>query len=262
MHNAAFEVLGLDFVYVAHDVLPEHLADAIAGVRALGYRGLSITIPHKMAALGLVDEVDRVAAGIGCINTIINENGRLLGYNSDGLGALGALRRADADPTGKNVVFIGSGGAARAIAMTLALEAPPKQLTLLGIVPDELQQLATDLRVRTSVVASPLPLDESHLAAALANADLLVQTTPVGMAPQIELSPVPAELLRKDLVVFDAVYTPRRTKLLQAAHSRGARVVEGLEMFLGQALVQFQLFTGHEPPVATMRSIVEAHLGT
>jgi shikimate dehydrogenase len=262
MHNAAFEAIGIDFVYVAHDVPPEQLGTAIAGARALGYRGLSITIPHKVAAMSLVDQVDRVALGIGCINTIVNERGRLHGFNTDGLGALGALRRANADPTGKVVVIVGSGGAARAIAMTVALETPPKQLTILGIVPKELDQLANDIRSRSDVDVCVRPLDAENVGSALEPANLLLQTTPVGMEPHPEASPVPASLLHRDLVVFDAIYTPRRTKLLSDAQAAGARTIEGLEMFLGQALAQFELFTGRDPPATVMRSVVEARLGT
>lgn len=261
MHNAAFHALGLDYVYLAHDVLPDQLISAMNGVRAMNYRGLSITIPHKVAALPLMDEVDRVAAGIGCINTVVNDAGRLVGHNSDGLGALGALRRADADPTGKNVVMLGSGGAARAIAMTLALEAPPHRLSLYGVVPNELAQLAADVRAQSGIEVVTHALDSASLAEPLASADLLLQTTPVGMAPHTDRSLVPLELLRPNLVVFDAVYTPRRTKLLNDAAACGARVIEGLDMFLGQALVQFELFTGQKPPEDTMRSVVERCLG-
>jgi shikimate dehydrogenase len=118
IHNAAFGALGLNLVYVAHDVAPENLAAAMAGIRALGYRGLSITIPHKVSALNLVDEVDDTAQRIGCINTVVNEVGVLKGYNTDGLGALGALRAADLNLEQASVVVLGSGGAARAIAVT------------------------------------------------------------------------------------------------------------------------------------------------
>jgi shikimate dehydrogenase len=260
MHNAAFEALQLDYVYVAHDVAPNQLQAAIAGARALGYCGLSVTIPHKVAALALVDEVDPVAAAIGCINTVLNRDGRLCGFNSDGHGALSALRRAGADPFGKHVVVVGSGGAARAIAMTLAFETPPKRLTLFGIAVEEMERLAADLRATGNVTVDTAPLDEEHLRATLPSADLLLQTTPVGMSPQNGQSPVPASLLHDGLVVFDAVYTPRRTQLLKDALGAGARIVEGLEMFLGQAVMQFELFTGHTAPLSVMRSAVEARL--
>ena len=125
LHNTAFEALNLPLVYVAHDVEPARLAEAFAGARAMDYRGLSITMPHKVAALALVDEVDDMAQAIGCINTVVSDNGRLRGSNVDGLGALSALRQAGADPAGRRVLVLGSGGAARALAITIGMVAKP-----------------------------------------------------------------------------------------------------------------------------------------
>jgi shikimate dehydrogenase len=261
IHNAGFQGLGLDFVYVAHDVGPERLPEAMAGIRALGYRGLSVTIPHKVAALALVDDLDPVARAIGCLNTVVNEGGRLKGYNSDGLGALGALRGANADPVGAEVVVVGSGGAARAISMTLAMQAPPRRLVILGVDAPEYRRLEADLRALGTTDVQSLPLDGASLCECLPRAKFLLQTTPIGMSPDVERTPVPAEFLHGDLVVFDAVYTPRKTRLLRDAEGVGATTVSGLEMFLGQALVQFRLFTGHEPPESVMRAVVEEHLG-
>jgi shikimate dehydrogenase len=260
IHNAAFQALGLDHVYVAHDVRPEDLPEAIRGARALGYRGLSITIPHKVAALGWMDEVDETARGIGCINTVVIEGGRLLGHNSDGLGALGALRSAGADPSGRQVLLLGSGGAARAIAMTLARHAPPDRLVILGVLPDELGALVRDLETRAHYRAEGRALDQAALNAELARADVLLHTTPVGMHPNREQSLVPADLLHGGLVVFDAVYNPRETRLLGEARAAGARVIEGVEMFLGQAVVQFELWTGHPAPTEVMRRVLEERL--
>ncbi len=260
LHNAAFAARGLDLAYVAHDVPPERLPAAIEGARALGYRGLSITIPHKVAAMACVDEVDATARGIGCINTVVNDGGRLRGYNTDGRGALGALRAAGADPTGRRVVVLGSGGAARAITVTLALEAPPAELRVLGVVPDELARLVADLERCGCASATAHALDEASLATALEDAELLLNCTPVGMSPAKEATPVPPRLLRPGLTVFDAVYNPRRTRLLTDAAAAGAAVVEGLEMFLGQAVLQFELFTAEPAPVEVMRRVVEAHL--
>jgi shikimate dehydrogenase len=260
IHNAAFEALELDFVYVAHDVAPDGLATAVAGIRALGYRGLSITIPHKSAALELVDEADPTAKGIGCINTVVNDDGVLKGFNSDGRGALKALTGAHAHPEGKQVVVLGSGGAARAIAMTLAVEAPPAELVVLGIVPGELDQLVADLNDRGRTRARGEVSSDDSIRSALATADILVQTTPIGMHPKTDASLVPPDALRPEITVFDAVYNPRRTKLLQNAAFVGCRVVEGVEMFLGQAVVQFELWTGQRAPVEVMRRIVEERL--
>ncbi|HID22781.1 MAG TPA: shikimate dehydrogenase [Planctomycetaceae bacterium] len=260
LHNAAFEALELPYVYVAHDVEPGQVQAALEGVRALGYRGLSVTIPHKVEAMHAVDEIDETALGIGCINTIVNESGRLFGTNSDGLGALGALRDAGADPEGRCVVILGSGGAARAIAITLAREAPPKHITILGIEMEQLERLVADVRQRGRSEDSGEELTDESLRRALDRAELLLHCSPVGMHPKEGRSLVPPELLRSELVVFDAVYNPRRTRLLQDAAAAGCRTVEGIEMFLGQAYVQFELWTGLKAPRDVMRRVVEARL--
>jgi shikimate dehydrogenase len=249
IHNAAFAALDLPFVYVAHDVAPGCVARALEGIRVMGYRGLSITIPHKVEAMHAVDEVDETARSIGCINTVVNERGRLLGYNSDGLGALGALRDAGANPEGTYTVLLGSGGAARAIALTLACQAPPKQLIILGIDRMELEALVSDVRAQATTIVAGEMLTEQAL-----------EQAPVGMHPDTERTLVPRSLLHDELVVFDAVYNPRKTRLLQDAEQSGCDVVPGLEMFLGQAYVQFQFWTGKPAPRDVMRQVVEANL--
>lgn len=260
LHNAAFAALGLPWVYVAHDVAPGQLAQAFGGVRAMGYRGLSVTIPHKVEALRCVDEVDETARAIGCINTVVNDGGRLLGSNSDGLGALGALREAGADPQGKRVLVLGSGGAARAITITIAREAPPEQMVILGIEMDELDCLLADVQSRGKAAVRGGRLTERSLGQEMPQADILLHCTPVGMHPNEQRSLVARPLFRPELVVFDVVYNPRRTKLLRDAEAAGCRTIEGLEMFLGQAYVQLELWTGQQAPREVMRRVVEAKL--
>jgi|WetSurMetagenome_2_1015567.scaffolds.fasta_scaffold105912_3 shikimate dehydrogenase len=260
IHNAAFEDLGLPLVYVAHEVAPEDLGAAIAGARALGYLGLSITMPHKVAALALVDEVDAMARAIGCINTVVNRDGRLFGSNSDGQGALDALGRAGIATAGRRVLVLGSGGVARAVAMTVAMRGKPATLQILGVIDDELRGLGRDIAGKTGASVSAHLLDDAVLAAAVARADVLLHCTPVGMTPDTSRSLVPCELLRPELAVFDAVYNPRRTLLVHQAAGRGCRVVEGMEMFLGQAMVQFELWTGKSAPAEAMRRVIEARL--
>lgn len=260
IHNAAFETCGLPFVYVAHDVLPGNVAAAIEGMRALGYRGLSITIPHKVEAMRCVDEVDPTAEAIGCINTVVNDEGRLRGTNSDGQGALNALREAGADPAGKRVLLLGSGGAARAIAVTMAREAPPAELAILGIEMGELEQLVQDAGERGRCPVRGERLDDDSLRRTMAKADIVLHCTPIGMHPREENSLVPPDLFRSEMTVFDAVYNPRRTRLLNEAASAGCRIVEGLDMFVGQAIVQFELWTGHPAPQDVMRRVVEDNL--
>lgn len=260
MHNAAFTALQLPYVYVAHDVAPGDLSPAMEGVRVMGYRGLSITIPHKVAALECVDEVDETARGIGCINTVVNDDGRLHGFNSDGLGALGALRDAGADPEGSRTLMLGSGGAARAIAVSLSREAPPERISLLGIDDEELGMLARDVQQEGQSHVTSAALTRETLRAELETADILLHCSPIGMHPREDQSLVPAEWLREELAVFDAVYNPRRTKLIADAERAGCKTILGLEMFLGQAFVQFELWTNEKAPRDVMREIVEKNL--
>ena len=260
LHNTAFEALNLPLVYVAHDVEPARLAEAFAGARAMDYRGLSITMPHKVAALALVDDVDEMAQAIGCINTVVSENGRWRGSNVDGLGALGALRQAGADPTGRRVLVLGSGGAARALAITIGMAAKPAELLILGAIEDELARLARDVAERTGCAVESELLTDATLAAGLGKTEILLHCTPVGMKPDSERSLVPLDRLRSDMVVFDAVYNPRRTRLLRDAAAAGCRVIEGTEMFLGQAALQFERWTGQPAPKEIMRQVLEARL--
>jgi shikimate dehydrogenase len=260
IHNAAFQALGLPFVYVAHDVQPGCVARALDGVRVMGYRGLSITIPHKVEAMAGVDEVDATARIIGCINTVVGEAGRLIGYNTDGLGALRALQEAGADPRGSHTVVLGSGGAARAIAVTISREAVPAHLTILGIDAAELERLAADVRGAGQAPVTHQALDDNSLQTALAQADLVLHCSPIGMHPHEGRSLVPPALLRPAMAVFDAVYNPRRTQLIQDAQRAGCKTILGLEMFLGQAFVQFELWTGKPAPRDVMRQVVEARL--
>jgi len=260
IHNAGFESLGLPLVYVAHDVAPDELAAAIAGARALGYRGLSITMPHKVPALDLVDDVDAMARAIGCINTIVNRDGRLIGFNTDGQGALDALGRAGIATQGRRVVVLGSGGAARAVAMAVAVRGQVAELEILGVLSHEVSCLGRDVAETSGVVVKAGMLDDGALAAAVARADVLLHCTPIGMTPDTGRSLVPSQLLRPELAVFDAVYNPRRTLLLGQAAERGCRVVEGMEMFLGQAMLQFELWTGLTAPAEIMRKVIEARL--
>lgn len=254
IHNAAFAHLGLDWVYAAFRV--EDIEGAIAGIRALGIRGVSVTIPHKVASLRLLDSVDETAHKIGAINTIVNAGGRLHGVNTDGAGALKALTDAGSDPAGAGVLILGSGGAARAIAFTLADRAQPERLAIAGILPDEVSALCADIGQRTRIRPQPVAMDADSLAPELARADILINCTPLGMHPHTDSSPVPAGLLCGRHVVFDIVYNPLTTRLLADAASRGCGTLRGIEMFLNQAALQFELWTGREAPAGVMREVL------
>lgn len=257
IHNAAFQKLGLNFVYLAWRV--ESIGDALKGLRALGnFRGASVTIPHKVAAMPFLDEVEATASHIGAINTIVAEEGKLIGSNTDATGALRALREGDASLKGEAVVILGSGGAARAIAFALTADGGIRRLHVLGIEEQERGNLAEDLRTKTGAAVSDAFLDEASLKTALADARVLIHCTPVGMSPKIGKSCVPASLLHPGLTVMDIVYNPRNTQLLADARAAGCRTIVGLEMFLYQAVAQFERWTGHPAPVDSMRAVLES----
>jgi shikimate dehydrogenase len=257
IHNAGFEKLRLNFVYLAWRV--EAIGDAVKGLRALGnFRGASVTIPHKVSVLPYLDEVEATAGHIGAINTIVAEKGRLLGSNTDAIGALRALKEGGAPLNGEPVTILGSGGAARAIAFALVAEAGIRRLHLLGIDDAERRGLASDLMERTAVQVTEAFLDEHALKAALAEARVLIHCTPIGMSPKAGITCVPPRVLHRDLTVMDIVYNPRETKLLADAKAAGCRTIPGLEMFLHQAAAQFELWTGQAAPTQVMRAVLES----
>jgi shikimate dehydrogenase len=259
IHNAAFEALGLDFIYVACQV--EDVRGALAGMRALhNFRGMSVTIPHKTEAMKYVDEVNETDRSIGSINTIIKEDGKLVGLGTDGPGALKALVDAGVNLEGKKVLMLGSGGAARAIAFTLARQKGLAEIRLLDVNGAMLAELVSDLREGTPAPVESGLLTEDSLADAMKEADLLIHCTPVGMHPKEGASLVPAHLFRAGQVVFDIVYTPLETRLLADARARGLKTISGVEMFINQAVLQFEKFTGVGAPVEVMRRVVMEHL--
>lgn len=272
IHNAAFRALDLDFVYVAYHVPRGRAVEALRAVRALGIRGLSVTIPHKLDVIAGLDEIDDVARGVGSVNTVIHDDGhddrhdgdtrtegRLSGISTDGPGALRALAAAGVDPAGRAVLLLGSGGAARAVAFSLAMLAPQPRLEILGVDARERQTLANDLAAAGCQVPHA-DLGAAALEAAMARAEIVVHATPVGMHPRVDQSVVPAGLIRDDQVVFDVVYTPHRTKLLADAEAAGAQTVPGLGMFVHQAAIQFERWTGRDAPVDVMEAAVREAL--
>ncbi len=256
IHNAAFQKLGLNFVYLAFRV--EAIGDAIKGLRALeNFRGASVTIPHKVAAVPFLDTVEPTARHIGAINTIVASGGVLTGYNTDATGALRALREGGMALNGRQVVMLGSGGAARAIAFALGAETGIDRLTILGIDEQERTVLVRDLRSKTGMAVQESLLDESMLQKVLPDTHVLIHCTPMGMSPKVHQTSVPATLLHPGLTVMDIVYNPRDTQLLKDAKAAGCHVIPGLEMFLHQAAAQFELWTNQAAPADVMRTVLE-----
>jgi shikimate dehydrogenase len=258
IHNAAFEAVGLNFAYLAFAVKPGDLAGALAGVRSLGMRGLSVTIPHKVDIIALLDEVEELAAKTGSVNTVVNDGGRLRGYSTDGPGALAALEAAGVDPCGRDVLLLGSGGAARAIGFALVWQRPPARIRIYGIIPEEVARLKGDLLQASSIEIEGGPME--LLAGSLEAADIIIHATPMGMSPHTSHALIEREMMRPGQCVFDVVYNPLETELLRRARQAGATVVPGVGMFVHQAALQFRLWTGAEPPVQVMERVVRKSL--
>jgi shikimate dehydrogenase len=241
IHNVAYQALGINYAYVSFRV--KDIKQAIEGIRGLGIRGASVTIPHKTTVLKYLDRLDPLAEKIGAVNTIVNDDGVLTGYNTDGDGALQALEEVTT-LSGKKAVLIGSGGAASAIAV--GLKAKGVKLVVLNRTEAKANKLAK--KVNASGFGSLNRLSE------IASADILINATSVGMPPKTDQSIIFKGLLHNRLTVFDIVYNPKETRLLIEARERGCNIVYGYKMFLYQAARQFELFTGLKAPLPAMES--------
>jgi shikimate dehydrogenase len=261
MHNAAFKKLGLDFEYVPFEVNPDDLPEALKGMRALHIAGFNVTIPHKETIVTLLDEVTKLARIIGAVNTVVNQEGKLIGYNTDGAGFIDSLKEdAQTDPQGKNVVLLGAGGAARAVAVILA-EAKAKSLILTDIQNEKAKCLAEYVGSYFDIACNFVEPDSQELQTAIDKADILVNSTPIGMHPKTGQSPLSQTIkLHAGLLVYDLVYNPSKTKLLKTAKAAGCRTCSGLGMLVRQGALAFTLWTGKEAPVEVMRQAGETAL--
>lgn len=241
MHNRAFGALGHDGAYLAFRVTD--IVSAVTGIRALGIRGISITIPHKISVMPHLDHCDDLALEIGAVNTIVNDNGHLKGYNTDCLGAVRALGTAT-QIKGRRVVVVGAGGAARAVAF--GIREAGGVLTIANRTRNTGESLAAELD------AQFVPLAETGGGAW----DILINTTSVGMSPNDGEMPVLERALNGDMVVMDAVYNPLKTRLLKHAEEMGCVTVGGVGMFVHQGAIQFELWTGSAAPLDAMEDAV------
>lgn len=251
LHNAAFEALKLDCVFLALHVKAGKVESAIQGMRGLGIHGLNVTMPHKNAVVPFLDEVDATAKFLGSVNTIRNDNDKLTGFSTDGVGALSALKKNGVKLNGEKVLLLGGGGAAKAIAYTLAKEV--KALKILNRSPETTNALTETISREFNKQVSDGLLEPSSIQENLQNADVLINATSVGMHPNIEHSLVEPQLLRRDLTVMDIVYNPVKTKLVRDAERVGAKVVSGVEMLIYQGAASFEIWTGKTAPIEVMR---------
>jgi shikimate dehydrogenase len=263
MHNAAFRQMGVDYLYVPFKVKQEELAKAIDGVRALNIRGLNVTIPHKVTVIQFLDKLDHLAEKIGAVNTIVNDDGVLTGYNTDGAGFLQALLEKGIEPRGKNIVILGAGGASRAISFSLADRGAHLVILNRALELDWAEELASRISQIFAKEVEALELNRENLARVLDRANIVVNATSVGMTPNIDETPVTSDLLKPGLIVFDIVYNPIKTRLLREAEAAGAKTISGLDMLVWQGALAFEKWTGLKAPVELMREeaikVLEKH---
>ena len=241
MHNSALAQAGLDGCYLAFRV--KDIAAAVSGIRGLGIRGASITIPHKISVMKYLDQVDSLAADIGAVNTVVNRRGILHGFNSDSAGAIKALtEKTDID--GKDVAVVGAGGAARAVGFGIMQEGG--RLTVINRTREKGERLASDLDCEFKPLSEikQLPFH------------IIVNATSAGMTPHYDSVPVNTDLLENGTVVMDMVYNPLKTRFLAEAEKIGCTTVDGVAMFVNQGAIQFELWTGEKAPVDVMRKVV------
>ncbi len=258
MIEAAFAAAGLPWRYLTLEVAPAALGDAVRGLRAMGFRGANCTLPHKVAVMQHLDEIAPEARAIGAVNCIVHEDGRLIGHNTDGRGFMESLRTV-ADPAGKEIVVLGAGGAARAIATELGL-AGARAITLVNRNEERGAALAARLAgaVRSRITCVAWRGDFAVPAAA----ELLVNATSIGLAPDSEARvPLDAASLRPGLVVADVIPNPPRTRLVREAQDRGCTVLDGLGMLVNQGVIGFRRWTGAEPDARVMRAALEEIFG-
>ena len=249
MHNTAFNHLGLDMCYVPFRVSPEDLPDAVKSIRCLNLPGVNITVPHKENVIPLLDKVNEEASFIGAVNTIVNSEGTLTGYNTDGRGFISSLSEEGIEIDKKDIVIIGTGGASRAVSYYLSEKA--SSLSLYDIDKPKAEKLVNDLKkIRNNIVLLDNIKD-------IGKPGIIINATPLGMKPDDPL-PLDPGFISPDMAVCDLVY--KNTNLLQEASKKGAETINGSGMLLWQGVLAFELWTGVKPPVDLMRKVLLANI--
>lgn len=257
IHNDAFEKLGIEAVYHHLHVVPDDLEAAVKGMKAIGFAGFNVTVPHKEAIIPFLDEVDEAALAIGAVNTVVRENGRFKGYNTDGMGFYRFLSEwITGELSNKKTLIIGAGGAARGIYFTLVKQGM-KKADIANRTAGRARGLIDDCPYSKESLALSIPEAEERLA----DYDLIIQTTSSGMSPNISEKPINLSIIKERAYAADIIYNPLETAFLKDAASLGARIENGLGMFVNQAALAFELWTGQAPDTARMQQIVLNKLG-
>lgn len=258
MHNEAFKQLGLDYVYLCFDTDVDHLEPTVNGLKLLNVKGFNCTMPVKNRMFELVDETNQAAKIIGAVNTVLNDNGKLIGYNTDGIGYMRAVKDAGHDIIGKKMTLLGAGGAATAVCAQAAIDGV-ESINVFSL-KDQFYSRAEDLvnkiNKSTNCKATLYDLaDKKALYDSISDSDILTNGTPVGMAPNTDACIIEDEdVFRKDLIVSDVIYNPKETKLLRIAKEHGCHTFNGLYMLLYQGAEAFKIWTGKEMPVELIKA--------
>lgn len=257
MHNEGFQLLGLDYAYLCFDIKEAQMEDAVKALKLLNVRGFNCTMPVKIKMCQLADDLSPAARLIGAVNTVVNENGVLTGHNTDGTGFTEAVRSYGYDIRGKKMTLLGAGGAATAIAVQAALDGVG-EIAVFNRKSrswERGQQLVDNINAKTNCKAALYDLeDNSALRSQLSDSYLLANGTPIGMAPNTDASPISdVSILHEGLIVYDAIYNPRETRLMAQAKERGCLVHNGLHMLLYQGAAAFRLWTGQDMPLDAIK---------
>jgi shikimate dehydrogenase len=259
MHNKALSLLELDYLYVVFHVLPQDLEKAVLALPALKIKGINVTIPYKQDVLQYLDEVSPCAKRIGAVNTILVKNGRLYGFNTDGEGFINSLTEAGFNPAGKKIILLGAGGACRAVALSLAWSGA-KKLIIAARKVTKAEDLARETKLEQEIEVECLPL-VALPEKKVADADLIVNTTPLGMTPYEDQMPYDSfYTLHSGQYICDLIYNPLETQFLKSAKLKGCKTINGVGMLVHQGAKSFSLWTGKTAPVEEMRQIVMEHV--
>jgi len=259
MHNAVIRELKLNYIYLAFKISPNNLNLAVKGFRAFNIKGINVTLPFKQKIMNYLDDIDPIAQKIGAVNAIKNDNGNLSGRNTDAEAAKNALINAGYTTSGKNLLILGAGGAARALTYILAEDI--NKIIIANRTEKRAIKLAKELKKNFSIKVEGKRNSISVLKEESKKADILINTTPVGMYPSVEKSPIPAEFLHKDLIVYDIVYNPLETKLMKDATKIGCNTIGGLDMLVNQGALAFEWWTNKKPNINLMKNKIIEFLG-
>ncbi|MAT56874.1 MAG: shikimate dehydrogenase [Melioribacteraceae bacterium] len=263
MHNISFDILQLDYLYLSFDVPSESLKDALKGMIALGIKGFNVTIPHKEKIVDFLNDVSEEASVIGAVNTVVNENGILHGYNTDVAGIVETLLPFKDELAGSEVTIIGAGGAARAALYSLIRHFKIEKINIVNRTEEKAERLKEYFSAKMLYNGiKAYDLTPPDLIDVFNRSKLIINTTSIGMSPEEDDSPttIPGSF-NKDQIIFDVVYNPLETKFLQLAKSQGAVTLNGLRMFVEQGAKAFELWTGHEMPKDKIYKTLQSYLG-